>query len=543
MNTRPETRATKAENDTDDPVPDTFHNLQDPRDDKRGATIKRRCVGLFVIVVATAIFNKIIADLLQAYLSVGLDSSQAFGDDIIIGNNNNNNSHSVSTGRLDADGSAFDSISSASSNTTTPSTQAKHVADEIGNNDHVYNGRLDADSSALTPSTKANRNADEISNQYGNLWIDVISYQEGFTKWRRSFACLMAISRKWNASFAEPSIVNAALRRCTNGTLPLSEVMNKTLMLDYLPNIASCQDFEVLLQDNQYEKVVLDLSWKIAWKKKEIANHPSKDSRKIAKALQMARDNPDKIFVIRIKDLYWGHLTGVKSLNSKKAVISNKDRDFVLVNHLKFKQSLYDSLDNQLSARGLTPGTFSAIHWRGEVHGKLPFHDCAKHVVDVKDSISTAYDIQEKNHTFFLMAAMSLNPNLTWSPNKRFIGKQIGEANDSLVYLKNNGFVKLEEILEPMSDYMFYVAMDLILAKRALSFSTCVRGCNKRVHPACNKCNWPGSFGYMALGTRGMEAPKSLQCWPQIPQEVHSISNYTDWKREFSLRKQPPPAV
>jgi hypothetical protein len=362
----------------------------------------------------------------------------------------------------------------------------------------------------------------------GNLWIYVDSWHEGIAGWRPSLSQILLLAKTFNATLVEPTISRSRLARCSNkNKVILSDVLNRSLMTDYHPKLAACQEYEHALQTamaNNKTILYIDVCWdKEAKCKNGVASdHSKRESSSLWRGLHAAANNPEAMVVLRFHDMWQNSMANLNIPEIENAIVGAGRK--VANRHLHFKDSLVKTLESKLEQNNIAH--HSVIHWRAE-KVKASYVECARDIVQARDAMAKATDDFQKNasvSTFFVMSSLSSNDENSWNGARKNAANST--APQALELLQQQGILKLDETLladVDFEDSIFYVAMDLILASKATMFATCTERCRWPKYHLCQRCNWIGNFAHLALELRGEETSGSLPCWPQTSRQVPAI--------------------
>ena len=80
-----------------------------------------------------------------------------------------------------------------------------------------------------------------------SLWICVEEYSEGMATWRKSFAEILMVAKKLNATVVEPCIRLGYLRACDDYTARLNQVYDVSQLRKFYPNMVSYEDYQAMV--------------------------------------------------------------------------------------------------------------------------------------------------------------------------------------------------------------------------------------------------------------------------------------------------------
>jgi hypothetical protein len=159
--------------------------------------------------------------------------------------------------------------------------------------------------------------------------------------------------------------------------------------------------------------------------------------------------------------------------------------------------------DQALREMGISEGNnnnkqnYAVIHWRAE-KGGMDYLQCTERIVATKKAMETSNRFAHTNMTFVL--ASSLNMDTSKECGGTFRLAQNTTAPEALAYLMNNykdhQFRKInQDVLlgRDTEDLIVNSVVDLIVARRVTTFSSCMRTCAK-LYRYCLVCNYPGHY-------------------------------------------------
>jgi hypothetical protein len=415
------------------------------------------------------------------------------------------------------------------------------------------------------------------NNTKTNLWIYVDSWHEGIAGWRPSLSQILVLAKAFNATLVEPTIARSRLDRCykkknNNGnsnndhnvttTTTLFDIFNRTLITTYHSKIVTCPRYQRELErhqvtgdnqnsNNKNDIIYVDVCWDKQSKCKNAipSSHSREYSPQLWQGLRTAMEYPNTMVVLRFHDVWQNSMTklilptepteGIQLLegddNDRKSSTTSIPNIAMEVakRYLHFQDSLVDMLEGKLRQHNIV--THSVIHWRAEQavtatkKSSFSYLDCAQAIVQARNAMMKISSHHNKKTvpTFFIMSSLSSTNNELHSWNGARKNAVNTTAPQAWEYLRKEGMMTLEEtILADMTfdDSIYYVVMDLILASKAIMFSTCTERCSWPKYHICKKCNWVGNFAHLALEMRGNDRTDgSLPCWPQTAKQVAAI--------------------
>ena len=350
------------------------------------------------------------------------------------------------------------------------------------------------------------------------LFIVVESWAgEGIAAWRIALSELILMAKAVNATIVEPSIHRGRPASPGQGNFTLFDVFNRTFIDQVYSKWISADEYYAMIQANRVR--YFDLC--VGHRGHPKCNAPSQSKRNetelinstvLRHALQMlqAPETESDIVTLRIFNLWKEVIRNMRSTSDPSTTIMAKEEiGVVMRRHFEFSPFLHAMADKALELMGIAAQEeYAVVHWRGE-KPNLDFLGCAEKIAEAKTAM-----LEQENTTipFVLMSSISSNIENVWSPGQKHVNATAAEALQFLT--QDHGFKKSDGVLPQQKDMIVYVGVDLILAQRATSFSTCT-GCRD---DWCKACNYPGRFSQLAIEYRNRLSAKkdsTFKCWPR----------------------------
>lgn len=366
-----------------------------------------------------------------------------------------------------------------------------------------------------------------------HIWIDAISYAEGIAGWKTSLLELLYLAQALNATLVEPCMTLGRLGSCGDKfNIPVSDLFD---LEEYKAPIIG-RKFPLLMSYDNYQAALDERDSDIGMVKVCLigdirlinGTRCSKDALHMKEfgqndLMHIMEEAKEDNFVLHLED-YWKGSLHELGLRLGMEFPSGKGKEFERM-ILPFHSKHLQFVDDLLQRSNITSDNFSAIHWRAEKAG-LNFTRCARAVNNVKQIIlkrnMSSNNItetgEESTHKFVLLSSLNEDSSKMWIGSKNYSNKK--STREALRYLHDNGFVKIDNLLEKedkLHDTTGMLAIyDLIIASKANNFASCVINgkidCTEESRRLCEECNHIGKFGRMASLLRKEKA--TMECWP-----------------------------
>lgn len=388
------------------------------------------------------------------------------------------------------------------------------------------------------------------------LYIVGVDWAEGISAWRTSVAAVMILAKQINATLVAPDIRGGRLVAPGTGNMAFFELFDRSLLEQYHNQWATAEEYEYVV--NQTKSVgggnVKIFDWCIAssgypkcsngrsFRKKQL-----KYSDTLMNAIQ-ARDQGESsssssssdVVVLRLFSMWQKSFQDLRLWSGKepnhhhhqRKIVRHNETSAIVQNNFRFSKRIHDLAEQTLTSMNISSQNqdkFAVIHWRAELQN-IDYERCAESIVQAKEAMA----ILPKDTPFVLMSSLALDATTTkWSGARTKAANSTAQlALSKLVY--QHDFRMSDNRLPKQKDVIVYAAVDLLLAQRAASFSTCTSECHQRKQPlspynSCAACNHQGFFARLALGEKGRENDRGRARWPCWPR------NASDWPGIQSL--------
>ena len=331
-----------------------------------------------------------------------------------------------------------------------------------------------------------------------NLWIHVSAWGEGMANWMVSISELLILARTLNATLVEPCLAKGRLYPCGSkgATLAFRDVFDLSMLKEFYPHFISHEQFRKrtvaapviqTCMNRPYEEMNCSLTSRFrAIINPELENAMYKEES-VLEILQYRR----------------GAIHGLKHKNV--TLVPKQAVPHVKTKYLRFKKAHYDLVDGLLEKVGIAKhSNFSVIHWRAELDD-IDYLGCARDIIRARDFTN------QKDTPFVLMSSLNTKWGHMWSGARK--KAKNSQSKVALKSLMDSGFLKLDSMINASSskDPGLLAVWDLIIATKANAFATCTGECGD----FCEKCNYKGNFGRLAVGLRDEAKKESMSCWPE----------------------------
>jgi hypothetical protein len=373
------------------------------------------------------------------------------------------------------------------------------------------------------------------------LWIQVESWHEGISSWKRAFSEVWIMAERLGAVLVEPGIRDGRLSSCGKGKLALSDVYNRTLLTNEYSQLATCSQYDAAMNQLSVPKILdvcLNKDTFMGCTTPEGVDLESEyrlqTSESLDQALAQILSQPNTMVVIRLHNVWKSALdkfTLPVALASPKYPNEEQQQRLPLMDKEKakrFQETSYKIVDQhytflsaQLEAAGIPASSHAVIHWRAELPN-LDYAVCRDQIVQTRK----AMNLPPMTPFFLISSLSSLDPELSWKGAQKLADKDQTSSQQALTsLLDDHHFLRLENIIVPsLQDSVLYAVMDLILAETAFSFATCSDRCHDTSFASCESCNFVGSFSKLAMRMRG-DASNTFPCWPESSSELQDIQH------------------
>ena len=336
-------------------------------------------------------------------------------------------------------------------------------------------------------------------------WIYVEEFSEGMATWRISFAEILMVAKRLNATVVEPCIGGGRLRTCRDSKYRLGQVYDLERLRQFHEHIVSYADYlEMLAAQNPLVVVMCHQIPTGNPSPMMVCGHNTPNMYQMAsnQILDQALAHTNGTSVIQIKYYRMGGFRNTKV--GRNRIVKPRHVEPTISQYFDFTSQHYETVDSMLQLMGIANNSdFDVIHWRAELPN-LYYDDCATKILQAREAIGS--------NTTVLMSSINRQAALQWSTPYR---QQLAIA--SLDRLQHAGMHKLDQVLHKgldlLSDTVLIAVWDQIMALKAKRFVTCTKSCRQK-HAACVECNYLGNYAQMAVGLRQSHGKSSDECWP-----------------------------
>lgn len=337
-------------------------------------------------------------------------------------------------------------------------------------------------------------------------WIHVEEFSEGMATWRISFAEILMVARKLNATVVEPCIGDGRLRSCRDASYRLGQIYDLERLRQYHAKIVSYADYQAMLA--AHSPLIVTMCHQVPTGSPSplmVCGHGVQNMYQAPSnhLLDQALHHTNGTTVIQIKYYRMGGFRTTKV--GRNRLVLPRFIEPTIAEYFDFENQHYDAVDSVLQFMGIANNSdYDVIHWRAELPN-LYYDDCATKILQAREAIGS--------NTTVLMSSINRQAALQWHhPYRQH------QAIASLSRLEDAGMRKMDQAFRnglavALADKVVIAVWDQIIALKAKRFVTCTKSCRQK-NAACVACNYLGNYAQMAVGLRQSHGKSSDECWP-----------------------------
>jgi hypothetical protein len=371
----------------------------------------------------------------------------------------------------------------------------------------------------VVPKVKA------AAQQPQGLWIYVLSWEEGMSSWRRSFAEVLLVAKRMNGTLVLPCVKEGHLCTCEgippNERISIGDIYDIQKLQEYRRHMATHEQFRAQTDVAHQSTICMHMGNPrdvCATNRSSLKTDIPELNQAAAVAVNKSRRG---ISILKVHNFRKQAFFKVR-YNGKTLFSNPHSQIDRIVKQLEFRQEHYHRVDDFLARMNITTPnqktSYAAIQWRAE-HPGMDYQKCAIAITRSRAIMSESGGVSMGD--FVLISPLNLRPEMQWAIMTYKMELNPGEANaksSALKLLLDSGFHKLDTVLMTEQgetihgDQTLLAVWDLILVQRADSFASCY-GCQNT--SICTHCNWMGNSARYALDLRSRVNKTSFTCWPE----------------------------